>query len=105
MPQPTIRNKTRKRRSQRRDPDRPQDVRTANRLRSNRSTKSMRRNEGRSRVTEMPEEQAKTRSKHVGEQRALIVSPTGTKHRPVKDRMPRLARSRAKSPAIDRRKQ
>jgi hypothetical protein len=53
----------------------------------------------------MPEEQAKSRSKRVGEQRAVIVSPTGTKHKPIKRKMPRLARSRAKSPAIGRQKQ
>jgi hypothetical protein len=59
----------------------------------------------RSRVTEMPGEQAKSRSKRVGEQRGVIVSPTGTKHRPVRSKMPRVARSRAKSPATGRQKQ
>jgi hypothetical protein len=54
----------------------------------------------------MPEEQAKSRSKRrVGEQAAISVSPTGTKHRPLKRKTPRLARSRAKSPAIGRQKE
>jgi len=104
MPQPITRNKTRKQRSQRRRPNRGREVGAANRAQSNRSTKELRRSEGRSRVTEMPEEQAKSRSKRVGEQRAVIVSPTGTKHRPVKKPMPRLARSRAKSPSTGRQK-
>src|SRR5688572_19705693 len=105
MPQPTTRNKTRKRRSQRRRPNRGQETSAAMRTESNRSAKQTRRSRGRSRVTEMPEEQAKARSKRVGEQRAVIVSPTGTKHRPIKRKVPRLARSRAKSPAIGRQKQ
>jgi hypothetical protein len=53
----------------------------------------------------MPEEQAKSRSRRVGEDAAVSVSPTGTKHRPLKRKTPRLARSRAKSPAIGRQKQ
>jgi hypothetical protein len=105
MPQPTTRNKTRKRRSQRRRPNRPDEVRAAGSRPGNRRQKQLRRSAGRSRVTEMPEEQAKSRSKRVGEQRAVIVSPTGTKHKPIKRKMPRLARSRAKSPAIGRQKQ
>jgi hypothetical protein len=54
----------------------------------------------------MPEEQAKSRSKRpVGEQAAISVSPTGTKHRPLKRKTPRVVRSRAKSPAVGRQKQ
>jgi hypothetical protein len=75
------------------------------RTQSNRSAKHTRRSRARTRVTEMPEEQAKARSKRVGEQGAVIVSPTGTKHRPIKRKVPRLARSRAKSPAIGRQKE
>jgi hypothetical protein len=81
------------------------DVRSADHTQVNRSAKQMRRNAGRSRVPEMPEEQARTRTGRVGERRAVIVSPTGTKHRPIKRRMPRVARSRAKSPAIGRQKE
>jgi hypothetical protein len=105
MPQPTTRNKTRKRRSQRRRPNRGQEASAAMRTQSNRSAKHTRRSRARTRVTEMPEEQAKARSKRVGEQGAVIVSPTGTKHRPIKRKVPRLARSRAKSPAIGRQKE
>jgi hypothetical protein len=53
----------------------------------------------------MPEQQARMRTGAAGERRAIIVSPTGTKHRPVKRKMPRVARSRAKSPAIGRQKE
>jgi hypothetical protein len=70
-----------------------------------RSGKRLPRNRGRSRVTEMPEEQAKARTRRVGEEDAIIVSPTGTKHRPIKRKTPRVARSRAKSPSIGRQKQ
>jgi hypothetical protein len=105
MPQPTSRNKTRKRRAQQRSPNRDQDVRAASRTGVNRSSKSVRRNEGRSRVKEMPEEQARSRGARSGEDRAVIVSPTGTKHRPIKKKMPRVAKSRAKSPSIGRQKQ
>jgi len=73
----------------------------------NRSGKQVRRNRGRSRVTEMPEEQARARTGRIdeGEEGAITVSPTGTKHRPLKRKTPRLSRSRAKSPAIGRQKQ
>jgi hypothetical protein len=76
------------------------------RKQSNRSTKQARRNRGRSRVPEMPEEQARARTGRVGEgeEGTIIVSPTGTKHRPLKNKTRRLARSRAKSPAIGRQK-
>lgn len=104
MPQPTTRNKTRKRRAQRRRPNRGTETGSALRVTRNRSGKQLRRTSGRSRVTEMPEEQAKSRTGRVGEQGAVIVSPTGTKHRPIKRKTPRLARSRAKSPAIGRQK-
>jgi hypothetical protein len=55
----------------------------------------------------MPEDQARARAGHIGEgeEGAVIVSPTGTKHRPLKRRVPQLARSRAKSPSIGRQKQ
>jgi hypothetical protein len=75
------------------------------RMKTNRSAKQLRRSEARSRVPEMPEEQAKSRGGRVGEGRALISSPTGTKHRPIRKPMPRLAKSRAKSPSIGRQKQ
>jgi hypothetical protein len=77
------------------------------RAQSNRSAKQIRRSRGRSRVAEMPEEQARARTGHVGEgeEATVIVSPTGTKHRPLKRKTPRLARSRAKSPSIGRQKQ
>jgi len=77
------------------------------RKQSNRSAKQARRSGGRSRVPEMPEEQARARAGHEGEgeEATVIVSPTGTKHRPLKRRVPRLARSRAKSPSIGRQKQ
>jgi hypothetical protein len=76
-------------------------------MQSNRSAKQTRRNRGRSRVPEMPEEQARARTGSVGEgeEGTIIVSPTGTKHRPLKRKTRRLARSRAKSPAIGRQKQ
>jgi hypothetical protein len=105
MPQPTTRNKTRKRQTQRRRPNRGREVGRAFGAKSNRTQKQVRRNNERSRVPEMPEEQAKARQGRVGESRAVIVSPTGTKHRPIKRKMPRLARSRAKSPSIGRQKQ
>ena len=72
-----------------------------------RSKKPARSSRDRSRVTEMPEEQARARTSRVGEgeEGAITVSPTGTKHRPVKRKTPRLSRSRAKSPAIGRQKQ
>jgi hypothetical protein len=105
MPQPTSRNKTRKRRTQRRSPNRIQDVQAASRTHVNRNSKSLRSNEGRSGVSEMPEEQAHSRRARSGEDRAVIVSPTGTKHRPIKKKMPRVAKSRAKSPSVGRQKQ
>src|SRR5687768_2423536 len=106
MPQTTTRNKTRKRRAKQRRANRADEVRSASRTQGNRSQKQLQRNEGRSRVTEMPEEQAKSRSKRpVGEQAAISVSPTGTKHRPLKQKTPRVTRSRAKSPAVGRQKQ
>jgi hypothetical protein len=70
-----------------------------------RSSKRSRRNAARVCVPEMPEQQARMRTGAAGERRAIIVSPTGTKHRPVKRKMPRVARSRAKSPAIGRQKE
>lgn len=77
------------------------------RTQSNRSGKEVRRNRGRSRVPEMPEDQARARIGHIGEgeEAAVIVSPTGTKQRLLKREVPRLARSRAKSPSIGRQKQ
>lgn len=106
MPQPTNRNKTRKRRSQRRRPNRGHETRAALRTERNRVGKQIRRNRGRSRVAEMPEEQARARTGNEGgEEGAVIVSPTGTKHRPLKRKTRRLARSRAKSPSIGRQKQ
>ena len=72
----------------------------------NRSAKSVRRNAERSRVREMPEEQAKRRTGgRVGESFAIAVSPTGTKHFPLERKVPRVVRSRAKSPSIGRQKQ
>jgi hypothetical protein len=71
---------------------------------TNRIAKQRRRSHAETRVPEMPEEQAKMRSRRVGEDRAVIVSPTGTKHRPLKRRVVRTARSRAKSPSIGRQK-
>ena len=75
------------------------------RSKSNVSAKRLRRSEGRSNVPEMPEERARQRTQRSGESAAIIVSPTGTKHRPLKRRMPRVARSRAKSPSVGRQKQ
>jgi hypothetical protein len=72
----------------------------------NLSAKQIRRNEERSRVPEMPEEESKRRSGgRVGESFAIAVSPTGTKHFPLKRRVPRVVRSRAKTPSIGRQKQ
>src|SRR5688572_14489855 len=82
MPQPTTRNKARKRQTQKRRPNRGREVGRSYRAESNRSKKEARQREGRSRVPEMPEEQAKARTGRVGESHAVIVSPTGTNHRP-----------------------
>jgi hypothetical protein len=117
MPQPTTRNKHRKRMTQRRRVD-EHGVRGAYRLKSNRSAKQLRRTEASSRVLEMPEEQKRARGRAEAqpvapklaqakpeEDYALAVSPTGTQqHQPQQHPMPRLARSRAKSPAIGRSK-
>ena len=81
------------------------DVSRSMRKQINRSAKKLRRNEYRSRVPEMPEEQADMRTGRTVETRAVIVSPTGTRHRPLKRKIRRVARSRAKSPAIGRRKE
>jgi hypothetical protein len=72
---------------------------------NNRSATAVRRSAGRARVSEMPEEQAKRRAGGpVGESFAIAVSPTGTKHFPLKARVPRVVGSRAKSPSIGRQK-
>ncbi len=71
----------------------------------NRSAKRLRRGESRARGPEMPEEQARMRAGRAGETRAVIVSPTGTRHRPIKRKIRRVAKSRAKSPSMGRAKE
>ena len=105
MPQPRTRNKTRKRQTQRRRATHPREARASMRSNTKRDVQKARRAHERARVPEMPEEQAKQRTGTVGEAGAIAVSPTGTKHRPIRKPMPRMARSRAKSPSIGRQKQ
>src|SRR5687768_15102711 len=106
MTQPKTRNKTRKRQAKRRRANSEQDARGSMRAQGNRQGKSLRRGAVRSRVPEMPEDQARQRrGGAAGESGAVIVSPTGTKHRAVKRKTARVAKSRAKSPSLGRQKE
>jgi hypothetical protein len=106
MSQTTTRNKNRKRQTKRRRPIREREVSGSMSAKRNRNATSDQRNAERSRVPEMPEELSKSRTgAPVGESLAIAVSPTGTKHFPLDRKVPRIVRSRAKSPSIGRQKQ